>query len=60
MFNNQGYVKQEFRAGLGLIRIIESSLTAIAYYFLGLYSMESTRILYIIVPSVIIGIPAGA
>jgi uncharacterized membrane protein YfcA len=60
MFNNQGYVKQEFRAGLGLIRIIESSLTAIAYYFLGLYSMESTRVLYLIVPSVIIGIPAGA
>jgi len=60
MFNNQGYVKQEFRAGLSLIRIIESTLTAIAYYFLGLYSLESTRILYLIVPSVIIGIPAGA
>jgi uncharacterized membrane protein YfcA len=60
MFNNQGYVKQEFRAGLGLIRIIESSLTAVAYYFLGLYSTESTQILYMIVPSVVIGIPLGA
>jgi uncharacterized membrane protein YfcA len=60
MFNNQGYVKQEFRAGLGLIRIIESTLTAIAYYFLGLYSPASTQVLWLIVPSVIIGIPIGA
>ena len=60
MFNNQGYVKQEFRAGLGLIRIIESTLTAIAYYFLGLYSPASTQILYLIVPSVVVGIPVGA
>jgi uncharacterized membrane protein YfcA len=60
LFNNQGYVRQEFRAGLGLIRIIESSLTAIAYYFLGLYSFESAQILGWIVPSVIIGIPLGA
>ena len=60
MFNNQGYVKQDFRAGVGLIRIIESTLTATAYYFLGLYSPASTQILYLIVPSVIIGIPIGA
>ena len=60
LFNNQGYVRQEFRAGLGLVRIVESSLTAIAYYFLGLYSMESAQTLVLIVPSVIIGIPVGA
>ena len=60
MFNNQGYVKQEFKAALGIIRVAESSLTAIAYYFLGLYSLESAQILYSIVPSVIIGIPIGA
>jgi len=60
LFNNQGYVRQEFRAGLALIRIVESSLTAIAYYFLGLYSLESAQVLYLIVPSVVIGIPLGA
>lgn len=60
MFNNQGYVKQEFKAALGIIRVAESSLTAMAYYFLGLYSLESAQILYSIVPSVIIGIPIGA
>jgi uncharacterized membrane protein YfcA len=60
LFNNQGYAKHDFRAGLGLIRIIESTLTAISYYFLGLYSQSTAEILYLIVPSVIIGIPMGA
>jgi hypothetical protein len=60
MLNNQGYVKQEFRAGLGLIRIVESSVTATAYYFLGLYSQSTGDLLLLIVPSVIIGIPLGA
>src|SRR3989338_9685810 len=57
LFNNQGLVKKEFRAALGLIRVAESSLTAVAYYFLGLYSWESARLLPAIVPSVLIGIP---
>jgi uncharacterized protein len=60
MFNNQGYVKQEFRAALALVRIVESSATAVAYYFLGLYSLASGEILLMILPSVIIGIPLGA
>jgi len=59
-FNNQGFVKREFRAALGIIRVAESSLTAIAYYYLGLYSPESKAILSTIIPSVIIGIPVGA
>src|SRR3989449_3487889 len=40
LFNNQGLVKQEFRAGLGLIRVVESVLTAIAYYHLGLFAAD--------------------
>ena len=60
MFNNQGFVKEEFRAALGLIRVVESTLTASAYYFLGLYSAGSTRILSSIIPSVAIGLPLGA
>lgn len=59
LFNNQGLVKKEFRAGLGLIRVAESSLTAIAYYHLGLFSGESQGIFWTIVPSVLIGIPIG-
>ncbi len=60
LFNNQGLVKQEFRAGLGLIRTAESGLTAIAYYSLGLFTVESLAITSTIVPGVLIGIPLGA
>src|SRR6266496_245466 len=60
LFNNQGLVKKEFRAGLGLIRVAESSLTAIVYYHLGLFAAESQSILLIIIPSVLVGIPLGA
>jgi uncharacterized membrane protein YfcA len=60
LFNNQGLVKGEFRAGLGLIRVVESVLTAIAYYHLGLFAAESVGIIWMIVPSVVLGIPLGA
>jgi uncharacterized membrane protein YfcA len=59
LFNNQGYAKQEFRAALSLIRVAESVMTAAAYYFLGLYSIENAQLLPYIVPSVLIGIPLG-
>ena len=59
LFNNQGYAKQEFWAALSLIRVAESTMTAVAYYFLGLYSVESTQILPYIVPTVLVGIPLG-
>ena len=60
LFNNQGLVKREFRAGLGLIRVAESSLTAIVYYHLGLFSAESQSIFVKIIPGVLVGIPLGA
>jgi uncharacterized membrane protein YfcA len=60
LFNNQGLVKTEFRAGLGLIRVAESTLTAIVYYNLGLFTAESKNILLMIIPSVLVGIPLGA
>src|SRR5713101_7241287 len=60
LFNNQGLVKREFRAGLGLIRVAESSLTAFVYYHLGLFAAESQSILVMIIPGVIVGIPLGA
>ena len=60
LFNNQGYVKQEFRAGLALIRVAESVLTAVAYYHLGLFTAQTAHIAWWIVPSVALGIPLGA
>ena len=46
LFNNQGLVKNEFRAGLALIRVAESSLTAIVYFYLGLFVAESAPSLW--------------
>jgi uncharacterized membrane protein YfcA len=60
LFNNQGYAKQDFRAALGIIRVGESTLTAIAYGFIGFYSAGSMEIIPYIVPSVLLGIPLGA
>ncbi|WP_407151261.1 sulfite exporter TauE/SafE family protein [Bradyrhizobium sp. ORS 86] len=60
LFNNQGLVKNEFRAGLALVRVVESSVTAIVYYKLGLFVSESASLLYVFVPSVVLGIPAGS
>jgi uncharacterized membrane protein YfcA len=60
LFNNQGYVKQDFRAGLALIRAAESVLTAVAYYHLGLFVTQSAGLLGWILPSVALGIPLGA
>src|SRR6202048_789444 len=60
LFNNQGLVKSEFRAGLALVRVAESSVTAIVYYQLGLFIAESQSILLVFVPSVVLGVPLGA
>lgn len=60
MLSNQGYTKQDFRAGLGLVRLAESTFTAIAYYLAGMYSTESARLLPLILPSLAVGIPLGA
>ena len=60
LFNNQGLVKNEFRAGLALVRVVESSVTAIMYYNLGLFVTESQNLLSLITPCVVVGIPLGA
>lgn len=60
MLSNQGLTKKDFRAALGLIRLAESSLTAIAYGYAGLYSLESMGLIPYILPSIVIGVPIGA
>ena len=60
LFNNQGLVRTEFRAGLALVRVAESSVTAFVYYQLGLFIAENENILLVLIPSVVIGIPLGA
>src|SRR6266403_3175484 len=60
LFNNQGLVNNEIRAGLALVRVAESSVTAIVYFHLGLFVVESQNLLSVIMPSVVVGIPLGA
>ncbi|MBV8697631.1 sulfite exporter TauE/SafE family protein [Bradyrhizobium sp.] len=60
LFNNQGLVKNEFRAGLALVRVVESTVTAVAYYKLGLFIQESNNLMLVLIPSVLVGIPCGA
>ncbi len=60
MLNNQGFAKKDFRAALGIIRLAESSMTAVAYAYAGLFTLTSITLIPWIVPSILIGVPIGA
>src|SRR5688572_11268741 len=60
VLNNQGLAKKDFRAALGVIRLAESSMTAVAYAYVGLFTATSLALIPWIVPSILIGVPIGA
>jgi uncharacterized protein len=60
MLNNQGFAKKDFRAALGIVRLAESSMTAVAYAYAGLFTVTSIALIPWIVPSILIGVPIGA
>ena len=60
MLNNQGFAKKDFRAALGLVRLAESAMTAVAYAYVGLFTMTSLALIPWIVPSIVVGVPLGA
>jgi uncharacterized protein len=60
MLSNQGLTKKDFRAALGFIRLAEASFTAVAYYYAGLYSLQSAALIPYILPSIVVGVPIGA
>jgi uncharacterized protein len=60
MLNNQGFAKKDFRAALGVVRLAESSMTAVAYAYAGLYGWQTLALVPWIVPSIMIGVPIGA
>jgi uncharacterized membrane protein YfcA len=60
MLNNQGFAKRDFRAALGVVRLAESTMTAIAYAYAGLFTATSLALIPWIVPSIVIGVPIGA
>jgi uncharacterized membrane protein YfcA len=59
MLNNQGLAKQEFRAALGVVRLAESSMTAVAYLYVGLFTAPSLALIPLILPSILLGVPIG-
>ena len=60
MLSNQGLTKRDFRAALGVIRLAESSMTALAYLYVGLHNEASIRLIPAILPSILVGVPIGA
>jgi hypothetical protein len=60
MLSNQGLTRRDFRAALGFIRFAESTMTAAAYAYAGLYSAESGALVPFILPSIAVGVPIGA
>ncbi len=60
MFNNQGLHKEEFRAALGTVRVVETALTAAVYGCLGLFSSQSMHLVVPLAPAVLLGLPLGS
>ena len=63
-WNNQGMKKGEFKAAIAQVRITESYITCISYYFLGLFGASvagtsAMQLFYIIGPPAAIGLPLG-
>jgi len=59
MFNNQGVDKHEFRAALGTVRVVETVMTALVYWVLGLFSSRSIHLVAPVAPAVLLGLPLG-
>jgi uncharacterized membrane protein YfcA len=60
MLSNQGLTQRDFRAALGFIRLAESSFTAVAYAYAGLYTVQSLALIPYILPGIAVGVPIGA
>ncbi len=58
-WNNQGLPKNEFKAAVAQVRIAESYLTCITYYFLGLFTATSFSLFPFVASPVLLGIPIG-
>ena len=58
-WNNQGLPKGEFKAAVAQVRIAESYVTCISYYFLGLFTATTFSLFSFVAPPVILGIPLG-
>ena len=58
-WNNQGLPKGEFKAAIAQVRIAESYLTSVAYFFLGLFTVTTFSYFTYVASPVLLGIPLG-
>lgn len=58
-WNNQGMKQMEFKAAVAQVRIAESYITCLSYYFLGLFGAQSLSLFKVMAPPVLVGIPIG-
>jgi len=60
LLSNEGYAKDQFRAGVGLVRVAESTMTLVAYASAGMLTWTSAAMSLWILPSLAFGVPLGA
>jgi uncharacterized membrane protein YfcA len=58
-WNNQGLAKNEFKAAVAQVRIVESYATSISYAILGLFTATTFQLLTYVGPPILLGIPLG-
>lgn len=59
-FHNQAYAKDEYRAAISFLRVVESALTALAYLALGLVTRDSLALAAPLLPGTVLGLGLGA
>jgi uncharacterized membrane protein YfcA len=59
-FHNQAYAKDEYRAAISFLRVVESTLTALAYLGLGLITRDSLALAAPLLPGTLLGLALGA
>jgi hypothetical protein len=59
-FHNQAYAKDEYRAAISFLRLVESVLTLLAYLALGLVTREALALAAPLLPGTLAGLALGA
>jgi uncharacterized membrane protein YfcA len=59
-FHHQGYAKEDYRAAISFLRMVESWATALVYLALGLVTPATVRVAVPLLPVVLLGLLAGS
>ncbi|MBK8724533.1 MAG: sulfite exporter TauE/SafE family protein [Holophagaceae bacterium] len=58
-FHNQAYAKDEYRAAISFLRVVEAALTALAYLGLGIITRDSFALAAPLLPGTLAGLAVG-